>query len=91
MVADAGPLEAGAVALVAELVHQPGARPVGRVVEGRRVGLGAVGAVPREAPDHELGSRGQQGLIHLDQGFCAPRRCFECPVALRVLELERDK
>ncbi len=28
-----------------------------------------------------LGFRGQQGLIHLDQTLCAPRRCFECPIA----------
>jgi len=28
-----------------------------------------------------LGARGQQGLIHLDATLCAPRRCFECPIA----------
>ena len=28
-----------------------------------------------------LGARGSQGLIHLDQTLCAPRRCRECPVA----------
>jgi hypothetical protein len=27
-----------------------------------------------------LGARGQQGLIHLDQTLCAPRRCFQCPI-----------
>ncbi|MGI8476267.1 MAG: hypothetical protein ACR2OO_07860 [Thermomicrobiales bacterium] len=32
-----------------------------------------------------LGGRGQQGLIHLDQTLCAPRRCFECPIAAAVL------
>lgn len=32
-----------------------------------------------------LGARGQQGLIHLDASLCAPRRCFECPVAHRVV------
>lgn len=32
-----------------------------------------------------LGSRGEQGLIHLDQRLCAPRRCFECPIAAAVL------
>lgn len=32
-----------------------------------------------------LGFRGQQGLIHLDQTLCAPRRCYECPVAAAVL------
>jgi hypothetical protein len=35
-----------------------------------------------------IGSRGQQGLIHLDQAFCAPRRCFECPIAQEVLRTE---
>lgn len=33
-----------------------------------------------------LGGRGQQGLVHLDAAFCAPRRCFECPIAHSVLE-----
>jgi hypothetical protein len=32
-----------------------------------------------------LGARGQQGLIHLDSTLCAPRRCYECPIAHRVL------
>lgn len=32
-----------------------------------------------------LGARGQQGLIHLDTTLCAPRRCFECPIAHRVV------
>lgn len=32
-----------------------------------------------------LGARGQQGLIHLDQTLCAPRRCFECPIASAVV------
>jgi hypothetical protein len=35
-----------------------------------------------------LGARGQQGLIHLDQALCAPRRCFECPIARAVLASE---
>lgn len=30
--------------------------------------------------------RVMQGLIHLDQVFCGPRRCFECPVARLVVE-----
>lgn len=34
-----------------------------------------------------LGSRGQQGLIHLDQTLCAPRRCYECPIAHAVLAM----
>lgn len=32
-----------------------------------------------------LGARGQQGLIHLDQTLCAPRRCRECPIALAAV------
>jgi hypothetical protein len=32
-----------------------------------------------------LGARGQQGLIHLDASLCSPRRCYECPIAKRVL------
>ncbi|MDP9356845.1 MAG: DUF2851 family protein, partial [Chloroflexota bacterium] len=32
-----------------------------------------------------LGERGQQGLIHLDAAYCAPRRCYGCPVTHRVL------
>ena len=32
-----------------------------------------------------LGSRGQQGLIHLDATFCGPRRCFECPIGQWVV------
>ena len=32
-----------------------------------------------------LGSRGEQGLIHLDSALCAPRRCRECPIALLVV------
>ncbi len=41
--------------------------------------------VAGEARLGPLGERGQQGLIHLDAGFCTPRRCYECPVAHRVL------
>jgi hypothetical protein len=33
----------------------------------------------------KLGSRGLQGLIHLDSTLCAPRRCYECPIARAVL------
>jgi hypothetical protein len=33
-----------------------------------------------------LGARGLQGLIHLDTTLCAPRRCFECPVAHLVTQ-----
>jgi hypothetical protein len=32
-----------------------------------------------------LGARLQQGLIHLDQTRCGPRRCYECPIAAVVV------
>jgi hypothetical protein len=32
-----------------------------------------------------LGERGHQGLLHLDRELCAPRRCFECPIAAEVV------
>lgn len=32
-----------------------------------------------------LGARGQQGLLQLDTTRCAPRRCFECPIAALVI------
>ena len=35
-----------------------------------------------------LSARGQQGLLHLDSTLCAPRRCYECPIAHRVLAEE---
>jgi hypothetical protein len=35
-----------------------------------------------------LGARGQQGLIQLDQTLCAPRRCYECPIAHAVIAAE---
>lgn len=34
----------------------------------------------------KLGARGHQGLIHLDQTLCGPRRCYECPIAALVVE-----
>lgn len=33
-----------------------------------------------------LGARGQQGLLQLDSVLCAPRRCFECPIARAVVD-----
>lgn len=41
--------------------------------------------VAGRTPLRQLGARGQQGLIHLDSTLCAPRRCYECPIAHRVL------
>lgn len=38
-----------------------------------------------------LGARGTQGLIHLDAQYCAPRRCYECPVAHAVVRSEVDQ
>jgi hypothetical protein len=32
-----------------------------------------------------MGARGQQGLIHLDQTLCGPRRCYECPIGVGAL------
>jgi hypothetical protein len=32
-----------------------------------------------------LGARLHQGLIHLDQTLCGPRRCYECPIAAVVV------
>jgi hypothetical protein len=33
-------------------------------------------------------ARRQQGLLHLDQAFCRPRRCPECPLAHRLAALQ---
>jgi hypothetical protein len=41
--------------------------------------------VAGEVPLGRLGSRGAQGLIHLDGTLCAPRRCYECPIARAVV------
>ena len=41
----------------------------------------ALGQVAGDERLSGLGARGQQGLIHLDQTLCAPRRCRECPIA----------
>ncbi|HEV2527358.1 MAG TPA: DUF2851 family protein [Thermomicrobiales bacterium] len=41
----------------------------------------ALGQVAGSARLTGLGTRGQQGLIHLDQTLCGPRRCRECPIA----------
>ena len=41
----------------------------------------AMGQVAGDERLSGLGARGQQGLIHLDQTLCAPRRCRECPIA----------
>lgn len=41
--------------------------------------------VAGRTPLRQLGARGQQGLMHLDSTLCAPRRCYECPIAHRVL------
>ena len=32
-----------------------------------------------------LGGRAHQGLIHLDQVLCAPRRCYQCPIGQLVV------
>ena len=45
----------------------------------------AVHQVTGDVGMKRLGARLQQGLIHLDQSLCAPRRCFECPIAAVVV------
>lgn len=45
----------------------------------------AVHQVTGEVGMKRLGARLQQGLIHLDQSLCVPRRCFECPIAAVVV------
>lgn len=37
-----------------------------------------------DIPLGRLGARGLQGLIQLDGTLCAPRRCYECPIAHAV-------
>jgi hypothetical protein len=32
-----------------------------------------------------IGGRAHQGLIHLDQVLCAPRRCYQCPIGQLVV------
>ena len=44
--------------------------------------------VAGDAPLTGLGARGQQGLIHLHDTLCGPRRCYECPVAAWVMAEE---
>ncbi len=53
--------------------------------ESNAVTRRALGQVTGGLRLRPLGARGQQGLIHLDQTLCAPRRCFECPIAGAVL------
>ncbi len=36
------------------------------------------------------GARGMQGLLQLDATLCAPRRCFECPIAQVVVSASQD-
>lgn len=47
----------------------------------------ALGQVAGDERLTGLGARGQQGLIHLDQTLCAPRRCRECPIAHAAVSL----
>jgi hypothetical protein len=59
-----------------EALPAPASNAVTRRALAQVAGSGTVGS---------LGGRGMQGLIHLDGAYCAPRRCFECPIAHRVL------
>ena len=45
----------------------------------------AVRQVAGDTGLRRLGARLQQGLIHLDQSLCGPRRCYECPIAAVVV------
>jgi hypothetical protein len=38
-----------------------------------------------EVPVGPIGERALQGLLHLDRSLCAPRRCYECPIAAEVI------
>ena len=60
----------------AALVWERLAGPASNAVTRR-----AIGQVAGDERLSGLGARGQQGLIHLDQTLCAPRRCRECPIA----------
>lgn len=59
----------------------PPAETNSKVREARR-------QVAGDAPLTGLGARGQQGLIHLHDTLCGPRRCYECPVAAWVMSEE---
>jgi hypothetical protein len=45
----------------------------------------AVRQVTGEVGLKGIGARVHQGLIHLDRTLCAPRRCYECPIAGAVV------
>ncbi len=38
-----------------------------------------------DIPIGPIGERALQGLLHLDRTLCAPRRCYECPIAAEVI------
>ncbi|MCC6315897.1 MAG: DUF2851 family protein [Thermomicrobiales bacterium] len=50
----------------------------------------AMRQVAGEARLGPIGARGAQGLIHLDATLCAPRRCFECPIAQCAIAAEEQ-
>ncbi len=54
--------------------------------EGNSVVRRALHQVAGQSRIPGLGARGQQGLIQLDSALCAPRRCFECPIAYLVVQ-----
>jgi len=53
--------------------------------EANEVPRRAIAQVAGSSRLTKLTARPQQGLIHLDATFCSPRRCFECPIARRVV------
>jgi hypothetical protein len=97
-----GPDRANAIAVNAvlpftlALAEQTGDQPLGERAarqlemlpggEPNDVTRRALRQVAGDARIPHLGARGQQGLIHLDQTLCRPRRCYECPIAALVVE-----
>lgn len=55
------------------------------IAESNEITRRARRQVAGDVPLGRLGSRGSQGLIHLDSTLCAPRRCYECPIARAVV------
>lgn len=57
--------------------------------EWSRPALRARAQAAGDNPLGALGERAVQGLLHLDRELCAPRRCFECPIAAEVVAAAR--
>lgn len=68
-------LEDAALSTWAELPSGPPARPARRARQ----------QVAGDETIRGLRERGHQGLLYLDRHYCAPRRCYECPIARAVV------